>query len=133
MVEHGTRRRVLGRKRRANAAGGRQFSHQVKVTAEEEAVLAQRAAAQDVSIPRLLVESATSDEAPETATERRKDLASLFEMYRLLANVANNVNQIAKATNTTREMQPRIFEALDEVVDVARKIDGLIVSMGMRR
>ena len=41
------------RRRRANQPGGRQHSHRVKVTPEEEAVLLQLALAQGVSVPRL--------------------------------------------------------------------------------
>jgi Bacterial mobilisation protein (MobC) len=33
------------------------------------------------------------------ATDRREDMATLLGVRRLLANVANNVNQIARAAN----------------------------------
>ena len=54
-----------------------------------------RAAELGVSVLRLLVESALS--GLETPTERRETVAELFELRRLLATVANNVNQLARA------------------------------------
>jgi hypothetical protein len=56
-------------------------------------------------LPRLLVESALSADV-ETATERRQAIAELFETQRLLATVANNVNQLAKVANTTTGQVP---------------------------
>ena len=53
-------------------------------------------------MPRLLVESALS--GVETPAERRAWIAELFELRRLLATVANNVNQLAKVANTSGEL-----------------------------
>jgi Bacterial mobilisation protein (MobC) len=50
-----------------------------------------------VSVPRLMVESALS--GIETPTDRRRLVAELFETRRLLATVANNVNQLAHSAN----------------------------------
>lgn len=86
-------------RRRRRVEGGRKHRHDVKVTPEEEALLLQRAAAQHVSIPRLLVESALSGGA-ETSSERRNAIEELFKIERALAGVANNINQIARTANT---------------------------------
>jgi hypothetical protein len=53
-------------------------------------------------VPHLLVESALS--GVETPAERRAWIAGLFELRRLLATVANNVNQLAKVANTSGEL-----------------------------
>jgi hypothetical protein len=83
-----------------------------------------------VSVPRLLVESALS--GVETPAERRAWIAELFELRRLLATVANNVNQLARTANTTGELPTgtRLTRTLGEV-------DGLLVELrewtGVRR
>ena len=78
---------------------------QVKLTPTEHEQLRERAAALGVSVPRLMVESALS--GVETPAERRQMIADLFEARRLLATVANNVNQLAKLANTSGEVGSR--------------------------
>ena len=123
--------RPMRRRRRANVPGGRRHSHEVKVTPEEEAMLLQRAEAQRVTIPRLLVESALAPQG-ETPTQRRELLAELFAVHRLLGNIANNVNQIAKATNATGEWQQETsatFAATRRTCDrISETIDRLALS-----
>ena len=115
-------RRVFARRRRGNVAGGRQHSHRVKVTPEEEAVLVQLAAAQRVTVPRLLVESALAADR-ETPTQRREAMVELFALHRLLAAVSNNVNQIARHANATSEFPADAAGALAAVRRVAARID----------
>ncbi|GIG26483.1 MULTISPECIES: MobC family plasmid mobilization relaxosome protein [Cellulomonas] len=131
------RARVLGRARRENVEGGRRGRFVVKSTPEEELRLRTLAAQHGVSVPRLLVESTLAahagpaDDAPLTITERRQAAAELFGISRLLGTVANNVNQMARATNATGELHedleatlryvrevlgPRVERAVDEVV-----------------
>jgi len=97
----------------------------VKVTPEEEAMLLRRAEAQRVSIPRLLVESALAPQG-ETPTQRRELLAEMFAVNRLLGNLANNVNQIAKATNATGEWQAETAATLAAVRRTSARIDDAI-------
>lgn len=111
------------RRRRENAMFARRHAHQVKVSPAEEAMLKQLALAHQVTIPRLLVESTfelakmaqDEQQRPMTVAERNKVLRSLFELHRLVGNVANNVNQIAKATNTTHEWQAGTAQTLAAV------------------
>ncbi len=127
MTEHaaGEERRQVRRRRRANVPGGRRHSHEVKVTPEEEAMLLQRAEAQRVTVSRLLVESALAPQG-ETPTQRRELLAELFAVNRLLGNLANNVNQIAKATNATGEWQPQTSATLEAVRRASGRIEDAI-------
>ena len=123
---------LFGRRRRANVEGGRRHQHKVKVSPEEEAVLTRLAAEQQVTIPRLLVESALAAESSETPTQRKQAIAELFALHRLLAAVSNNVNQIARATNATGEAQEETSVTLAKVRQVAVRIDeavdGLMLS-----
>lgn len=120
----------LRRRRRANFDGGRSKVIKVKVSPDELLSLVVRASELDWTVQRLLVESALADHG-ETMTERRQSAAELFRISRLLGTVANNVNQIARATNATGDVQedmaatlaylrevlgPRIERAVDEVV-----------------
>ncbi|TDE88144.1 plasmid mobilization relaxosome protein MobC [Occultella glacieicola] len=123
--------RRFTRRRRANAPGGRQHRHEVKVTPEEEAVLLRLALAQEVTVPRLLVESALASETGETATERRNAIAELFRAHRLLAAISNNVNQMAKATNATGEVQEDLVETLRAVRRTAGRIDEAIDGLSL--
>jgi hypothetical protein len=81
------------------------------VTPEEEAMLLQRAAAAKVTVPRLLVESALAEHG-ETATDRTQLLTEWLHARRLLAAVSNDLNQIARATNATGEIQAELADTL---------------------
>lgn len=122
----------LRRSRRENVPGGRQHRHVVKVTPEEEAVLLRLASEQGITVPRLLVEAATAG-GGESATQRRQLLAELFALHRLLGSMANNVNQIAKATNATLETQPDTAAALRGALRVMDRIDDAIDLLGVTK
>lgn len=126
------RARAFRRRRRANVAGGRQHKHEVKVTPDEEARLLMLAGEQRVSVPRLLVESALAS-GGETPTQRREALAELFAVHRVLAGMANNVNQIARATNATGEVQADMAASLEAVRRSARRLDQVIDRLGEGR
>jgi hypothetical protein len=113
---------VFARHRRSNVAGGRQHSHRVKVTPEEEALLVQLAQAQRVSVPRLLVESALAAKG-ETATQRREAMVELFAVHRLLAAISNNVNQIARHANAGEEFPADAAAVLVAVRRVAERVN----------
>lgn len=119
------------RRRRANVEGGRQFRHEVKVSPEEEGALLRLALAQNVTVPRLLVESALATETGQTVTERREVLAELFAVHRLLAVNSNNVNQIARATNATHEVQPATVQTLAKLREVADRVDQVIERLSL--
>jgi hypothetical protein len=102
----------------------------VKLTGAEQAQLRSRAAEMRVSVPRLLVESALAGR--ETPTERRAVIAELFEIRRLLATVANNVNQLAHAANISGEVPAarRLERTLAEVEEL---VGGIRAMTGARR
>jgi Bacterial mobilisation protein (MobC) len=80
-----------------------------------------------MSVPRLMVESAVS--GVETPTGRRRLVAELFETRRLLATVANNVNQLAHSANIAGQVAVgrRLEQTLadvDELVDELRRLTG---------
>ncbi|PYF96345.1 mobilisation protein (MobC) [Georgenia satyanarayanai] len=97
---------------------------------EEEGVLLRLAAEQRVTVPRLLVESALTAGA-ETPSERRNAMAELFALHRLLASISNNVNQMAKATNATGEVQEELTATLAAVRRTALRIDEAIDGLSL--
>ncbi|MHB1571664.1 MAG: plasmid mobilization protein [Solirubrobacteraceae bacterium] len=119
--------RPRGRTRRAREPVARHVIQKVKLTPAERDQLRARATELGVSVPRLLVESALSE--VETATDRRRWLAELFETRRLLATVANNVNQQARLANTTGEVAAadrleRTLHEVDELLAQLRELTG---------
>ena len=99
---------------------------------EEEGRLVALAAAQRATVPRLLVESALAPRGAETPAERRAAMQELFALHRLLAAVSNNVNQIAKATNATGDVQEEMVVTLAKVRQVAERIDDAIDGLSLR-
>ena len=118
-------RRLFGRQRRANAEGGREKSYRVYVTALEDAQLRARAVVADVTVPRLLFESAM-DANVETTTDRKSAIAELFTVTRLMANVSNNVNQLAKFANTEGAFPDTAVAVVAEYRALAVKVEGAI-------
>ena len=122
--------RLFGRKRRKNADGARTKSYSVYVTPEEDAQLRGRAVVRDVTVPRLLFEAAMSAHI-ETDTDRKAAIVEMFAVRRLLANIANNANQLARFANTEsvfpvdaesmlaeyRELVPRLRAAIETLAD----------------
>ncbi|MGI8416157.1 MAG: plasmid mobilization protein [Nakamurella sp.] len=88
--------------------------HVVKVTAEQEARLVERANEAGWTVSRLLVESALAGGA-DAATARADLAGEMFRVVRLLGNVANNINQMARSTNATGQVQPGTVHALDAI------------------
>lgn len=86
------------RRRRENADTARTRRFVVKVTPEEELLLRSRAEGLRVTVARLMVESALSDEV-WSVVQQRALLAELGAVRNLLGNVANNVNQLARFAN----------------------------------
>lgn len=121
-------RRLFGRQRRANADVPRDRRYVVKVNAEEDAQLRARAVVAGVTVSRLLFESAMNAHI-ETDTARKEVVSEVFAVRRLMANVANNVNQLARYANSEsvfpaeaeavvaeyRSIVPRLSDALDRL------------------
>jgi Bacterial mobilisation protein (MobC) len=115
-----------GRTRRARSqAEPRRVYQQVKLTTEEREQLRARAGELGVSVPRLLVESALS--GLETPTDRKRMVAELFEVRRLLATVANNVNQLARSANISGQVDAgrRLEDTLGEVGELLARMRDL--------
>ena len=124
--------RRLSRRRARNVPGGRPFKHEVKVSDAEEAQLVVLASRHGMSVPRLLVTSALDRSDEITTADKRELLIELFTIHRLLGNMANNINQIAKAVNSTGDLPPQtgaVFTALGSTLQrVNREIERFSLS-----
>lgn len=129
MSEDRPRARALTRRRRENVAGGRMHRHEVTVTPEEEGLLLRLSLEQGVTIPRLLIEAATTEHPAETATARRELVAELFSLQRGIGAVGNNLNQLTRAANATGEYTVELRHTLAAVrrqmIRIDAAIDGL--------
>ena len=128
-VEPATRGTV-GRRRRARVAGGRQGSHRVKVSAEEEATLQKLAAEQGVDVVELLVESALAGDR-ETASMRREAMTELFQVRKLLASISNNVNQLARHANAGPQFPADAAATLQAVRRIGLRVEATIDGLGV--
>lgn len=122
--------------RRRRVEGGRQHRHVVRVTPAEEAQLLVLALRYRVSVPKLLVDSALaggSEAASANASVRQALVTELFGVHRLLANIANNVNQVARVANATGAVPSEAEAVLSAARRAADRIDGLVDQMSEPR
>jgi hypothetical protein len=104
----------------------------VKVTAEQEARLVELAAARGFTVARLLVEATLAGGAGNSARDAMV-VEELLAVGRLLGRVGVNVNQIARATNATAEVQPGTSAALEALTRVCARLERLISEMDANR
>jgi Bacterial mobilisation protein (MobC) len=126
-------------RRERSTAGRRPEVVKLRLTEAERGELAAQASQRGITVQRYLLECAAAVQAGgsviETATDRREDMATLLGLRRLLANVANNVNQIARAANAgalptgaesaaafnaARRASDRIFDVVDRMLPKPR-------------
>ena len=102
----------LGR-RRENSDVPRTGRYFVRVNADEQAALLRLAAHQNVSVQRVLVESALRPDTGVSRADIQELISTLFGLSRQISAVGSNLNQIAKVANTTGEVPEDITAALD--------------------
>lgn len=99
--------------------------HKVKVTAEQEARLVARANEAGWTVSRLLVESALAGGAEE-ATTRAALGGEMFRVVQMLGRVGVNINQLARVTNATGEVQPGTVHALAAMNSVCDRMHAVL-------
>jgi hypothetical protein len=111
---------------RAYEPGRRRVYQQVTLTVEEQQQLRERAAQLGVTVPRLMVESALA--GTQTLTERADIRLRLDQLVQLLANIANNVNQVAHQANIERRAVRRGWfeQNVDGIGELRGVIEGVL-------
>jgi hypothetical protein len=111
---------------RAYEPGRRRVYQQVTLTSEEQQQLRERAADLSVTVPRLMVEASLS--GTRTLAERAELRLRLDQLVQLLANIANNVNQVAHQANIEgRAVRREWFEEnVEGIQDLRGQIEDLL-------
>ncbi|WP_371878722.1 plasmid mobilization relaxosome protein MobC [Conexibacter sp. DBS9H8] len=119
-------RRDRPRERRAKHPGRRPTGLRVTLSEEELAQLRARAQKAGVSMSRLLVESALAQ--VETKAERQRVVVKLNRFERLLGNLANNVNQLARQANIAGQVVAvgRVTGYLDELAEMRDELHRIV-------
>jgi hypothetical protein len=118
-----------GARRQMHAGEARSKRYVVKVTPTDEARLEASAGERQITVARLLVESALAPLVdPEsgsalTETDRRDLLTAILALRQLASSSANNVNQIAKHANENRLFPVEAAEALMVTRELLLRID----------
>jgi hypothetical protein len=113
-----------GAARRRRVEGGRPRAVKIRFTDAEYEAVAARAADSRVSIQRLLVAGALTSEPATTAPSALT--AELAGLRRLVANIANNINQIARKLNSGGRPDVGIASAADAVQRTMRRLDAAL-------
>lgn len=111
----------MARQKRAEIPGGRALSYRVRLSDQEAEVLEQRAAAQGVSVARLLLETTLTGRSP---TERRAVAAELAVIRRQLTGAARNLNQATRVLHANGS-SPMLESAASEVRAAIAMLDGV--------
>lgn len=115
------------RRQRAREDKPRRGALLVKVSDAEHEQLRARAGELGLSMGRLLVDSALSDSSPADERSRGELVLELRENRRLLATIANNVNQLARLSNISGDIPAReeLERSRAEVVDIVARLRAL--------
>lgn len=128
MAEESSKAR-LWRSRRRNIEGTTQYVR-VSMSEKERAQLMVLEQQTGLSPSALMVQALFGSADPVAVQLRKSQLAELLAMRRLMATIANNVNQIARHANSTGEVLPEAAETLREARrlsdEVLVKIEELI-------
>lgn len=113
--------------------GGRQHAIKVKLDDAEYDAIAARAADCKLSVQRFLVSCALARRspagAPQVAGVRTSLTAELTGLRRLTANLANNINQIARVLNSGGAPDSSIPAAADAVRRATARIDSVLAGL----
>lgn len=128
MVERG--QRDADRFRRARGARATEASQKrtrrlpsIDVNDEELARIHRLAAERHQAIAAFVRDAALSVEGRETNEDRKGQIAELRAHRRLFYQASNNLNQIARATNSTGEWQQETKSVIDAMMRYATRID----------
>jgi hypothetical protein len=117
-----------GAARRHRVESGRPHAVKVRFTDDEYAALVGRAAAARVSIQRFLVEGALAPRRQVVVPAALN--AELAGLHRLVANLANNINQIARKLNAGGRPDASVTAATDAVARTMSRLDAAVAWLG---
>lgn len=110
---------AVGRARRSRVAGGRQVRVNVKLTEAEYQAVTVRAVAAGLTVPSYLALTGLRPEGVASG-DAKAALISARGARRVLAGVANNLNQLTAKLHATGEVDaalPAVVAAVERVMD----------------
>ena len=127
MAEKASRRRLWSSRR---SIEGEPVRVKVSMSETERAQLLALEQRTGMSPSALMVEAVFGSADPVAIQLRQSQLSELLQMRRLMATIANNVNQIARHANSTGELLPEATETVRQArefgEEVLAKIEELI-------
>lgn len=124
--------RAARRRRQANAAGGRDRVIKIRVSEAEDQVLRSSADRADMTVQRMLVESALRGESGEDITSRHAVTGELAGVVRAMSALGLNVNQMAKTTNATGELPENTAATMEAIRQLLRRAKTAIDRLDVR-
>jgi hypothetical protein len=121
---------AVRRARRTRVSGGRQVQVNVKLTEAEYQAVAARAIASGLTVPSYLALAGLRPDGVATG-EAKAALIDARAARRVLAGVANNLNQLTAKLHSTGEVDaalPAVVAAAERVMD---RVEGAIADMSM--
>lgn len=115
-----------GSARRHRIEGGRKHQIKIRFTDAEYEAIAARAAEARVSVQRFLVDSALAQQHRPRRSAPAALIAELAALRRLTSNLANNMNQIARALNSGANPDARIPATVDSVARTMSRLDNAL-------
>jgi len=119
----------LGR-RRQNSKLPRSSRYVVSVNSDEQAALLRLAAHQNISVQRVLVESALRPDTSVSRADIEELKSALFGLSRQISAVGVNLNQIAKVANASGEVPDDLPNVLDGFKQLYFKTEQAIDAVG---
>jgi Bacterial mobilisation protein (MobC) len=119
-----------GTARRRRVQGGRPIAVKIRLTDTEYAAVTARACGARVSIQRFLTDCALTRPHPVAVPSALT--AELAALRRLSANLANNINQIARKLNSGGSPDASIGPALDAVRRTMDRLDQALSAVTAR-
>lgn len=105
--------------------GGRTFAVQVKFTATEYQAVTARATAAALTVPSYLAVTGMRPEGVDSA-DAKSAVTNLSGARRVLAGVANNLNQLTAKLHTTGELDDSLPTVLDAVNRLSSRVEDAV-------
>jgi hypothetical protein len=106
-------------------AGGRPVQVQVTFTVEEYQAVVARAAAAGLTVPSYLAVTGMRPEGVDAA-DAKSAVTNLSGTRRVLAGVANNLNQLTAKLHSTGELDESLPAVVEAVERLARRVDAAV-------
>jgi hypothetical protein len=124
------------RQRQRRVPGGRPHRHNIRLSEEQQTLIAAAAEAAGMSVPNLLVETmlvALAGDGQLSVAGRRALATELLAVRRLLTEIGMNVNQLAAVASTSGQLPPEVAPTMHAVAAMANRLDAALAPVDHQR